>query len=167
MGKTDSILQLQPNCKWRDSSTSAKDKGEKVSLVNYSDKRFGGDYPESLKEIDENEFAASIFFMYSPDEITYEQLHPSKLPFTNSIKYAFAVHFYWFFDGTGFGMSSMRDSAKSKQRVRYFKVGCTHNYQSLSVKQCEEFELKNRPYEFNSVYRCKKCGHVMQPDSSG
>lgn len=121
-------------------------------------KQFGSynDSPPNFKEISEKEFAQSKFFTYDSDYREYRQI-------TNFGDKCIPIQLYYFFDQTGYGMSSDYWNGK----VRYFQFSkCEHEYRELSVSEARQ---KGQIHHGNCyhVYECVKCGYIIAQDSSG
>jgi hypothetical protein len=109
--------------------------------------------PIGLREIKEEVFARSQFFVSLPTHTEYRQvIRESQV---------LALHMFWFQDKTGIAIS--RDYYAGK--IKYFAFGCEHNFIRLFDKECEERNIKL----YNncvSVYKCCNCNYISINDSS-
>lgn len=126
-------------------------------------KKFGGfnDAPPNFKEITEEEFAKSSFFVYAPISIEYRQIH-----ITNDVALTRLLtggtYLYFFHDGTGYGIC--RDYSKGK--VHYFSFAeCPHTFRELKASDCAKKGISHYGNCWH-VYECVTCGYVTSADSS-
>ena len=97
-----------------------------------------------FNEINEKEFAQSIFFKYDPKFISFKQ-----------IKYEDKFHnfyIYWYHDNTFIAFSNNYWEGK----VKYYKGGCDH-------PNLKETKIGNCLY----LRECEKCGYKEEIDTSG
>jgi len=117
--------------------------------------------PAGFREITEEEFAKSRFFIYGPKEAPeYRQMRGTEEG--EEFPKMLSAYLYHMFDGTGFAMSSDYWAGK----IRYFAFGCDHKYVGLSPAQSALEGIKHYGMHCH-VSKCVKCGHVHQVDSSG
>ena len=112
--------------------------------------KFGkwGALPPNFKEITEAEFAASMFFIYSPGIVEYRQIQ-DKAANKDGI---WELRMYFYHDDTGLAIAQT-----GQKKVRYFKFAvCEH----VMAHTSKLGNCLNR-------YTCGKCGYVNDVDSSG
>jgi len=119
--------------------------------------------PKGFEEITQEEFAKSKFFYYSHIASEYKQITENfdGTPIgTGNI--AIPIKLFWFFDGTGVGISNNW----LEWTLKFFRFGCCHKYEEYS----KEIAVKrNLPYSGGRCMHnmvCTKCGHIYQYDSS-
>ena len=113
--------------------------------------RYHNTPPVNMREITEEEYANSIVFSYRPDAGIFQQI----IDGTNDrhilwkgdpITHAISITFHVFFDGNAYGIYSERYKVddpdvspwdRYRNRLRYFKAGCDHEYQQLSVEEAK------------------------------
>jgi hypothetical protein len=126
---------------------------------------YGGfnDRPPNLKELTEEEFAQSSFFVYSPVREEYRQptnKYPGRTP---SWGFAGDLRLYYMGDGTGYAVHA--DYWEGK--VTWYKfAACEHTYRELGQAESRE---KGIPH-FGMCYHveeCITCGYTRSYDSSG
>jgi len=99
--------------------------------------------PAGWREINEGQFAQSMFFTYTPVAHEYRQIFPPGEPHVLDIK-MFHMH-----DGTGFAMYSDYWGKK----VRYFAFGCEHEWGGKLTDAEKAITV------YNCTSKCKKCGY--------
>lgn len=120
--------------------------------------KWGGfnDFPPNWRELTEEEFAESHFFVYEFKTREYRQMHDP-----GRTKPATRATLYFMHDGTGYALVSDR----SKRKLHYFKFGCAHTYRGLGFEECRARGI----YHWGRCYHvseCTTCGHIHAVDSS-
>lgn len=122
------------------------------------DKRFRNNLPKGWKEMTLAEFSCHPFFIWGADYMRYNQsaIEPNK-PVQG-------IYEFWRNDGSGFALVS------DQKTVRFFRIGCAHNWQEHSVasmkKHYPEHVAKMTIGNCCHNEVCKDCGVFRFIDSS-
>jgi len=111
-------------------------------------------FPENFREISEKEFINFGIILKKVVNTEIREMFKSidgsiNLGFNNSIR----CKLFYFIDGTGFVIYPDMINMK----VRYYLFGCNHDY-----------KIDNYYYlgKCENIYKCTKCGYVINIDSS-
>jgi hypothetical protein len=121
---------------------------EKINEMMEDEEVIGGynDLPPHFKKISEKAFAQSSFFTYSPIKTEFRQV--KGIGVGEGIT---SIWLYWFHGGDGIAIRSNY----WKGKVYYYKFYiCDHEYENIESRMCY------------SKSKCKKCGYVLEVDSS-
>ena len=124
------------------------------SILDKHKEKFGdfNDFPPNWKEITEEEFARSSFFIYSPIHTEYRQMHLHDKSGVKDVYNYTPARLCFMSDGTGYGIQNDFQNGK----VRYYKFAfCLH-----------EFGKDLGKYRGEHIFICKKCGYRYEYDSS-
>lgn len=116
--------------------------------------------PEGWREITEKEFSCSSFFYYSPLYIEAGNTFcysPNGTPLSQS----FSATLFYLPNKTGVAIQT----EYWKQKVRYYKFGCAHQYKELSSQECKNKNISHFGNCYH-VYQCQICGDIKVEDSS-
>jgi len=134
-----------------------------VYKFEHDDKSFGdfNDAPEGWRELTEEQFAKSHFWISNPTHYEFRQIcrWSDGTPWDGPMV---SVNLFHMRDKTGYGMSSSHWAGK----IRYFQFGCDHDYKGLSQAECRKRDIYHAGHCYH-VSECKKCGNVNSVDSSG
>lgn len=97
------------------------------------------DFPLGWREITEEEFSKSKFWIYGPVMFETRQMYHKGTRVTDA-------RLYWLHDKTGFAMSN------NSNKVQYYVFGCDHKYTELSQEECSK----------RNIYHAGKCYHVSE-----
>lgn len=128
------------------------------------EKQFGitsaNDPPFNFKEITEEEFAKSHFFVYTPIATGYSQVYLDRANGFSSENFR-AMRFFFMHDNRGYAMSS----DYWEGGIHYYSFGCSHDYRQLSMQECRARNITHfgRCYH---VYECNICHYIDAVDSS-
>ena len=124
------------------------------------------DFPPGWQEISEQEFSRSIYFSHDPEFIEFRQMCRK----ISDNQPAVSAHLFHYWDGTCIAIVPQRPKEKpyasQYSHVKYFRFGCNHTYQEISVDQATEKGFKHFGLYWH-VYECQKCNHTFGQDSSG
>lgn len=115
------------------------------------------DEPNGLEEISQREFAQGEFFVYTPVEMEFRQVH------TKTESYDLRIFWMHIEKGKAHGVAIRNDYWGGK--IRYYRVGCNHKFKELSAKEAEE----KGQHHFGRCYHvieCIHCGYIRAYDSS-
>ena len=120
--------------------------------------------PEPFEEITESDFI-HYFPVCPPRFIEYRQV---------MVKGYLDCDIYWFGEyaiaivfPTDWTIDNrLHSGIRYKKRLKFFYVGCKHEYEELSPKEAAMYGIKHFGCCWH-VVRCKKCGYIMAYDSSG
>lgn len=113
------------------------------------------DYPSNWRELTEQEFAQSWFWLYCWNLYEFRQMGDSVRGY-QAARLFFLTHF-----NMGFAMANEWRTGK----VRYFQFGCDHAWKEISQAECHTRKISH----FGRCYHvsvCEKCGNVWAVDSS-
>jgi|WetSurMetagenome_2_1015567.scaffolds.fasta_scaffold121382_2 hypothetical protein len=112
--------------------------------------------PTNFKEVDEEWMATRCLMrMYSPTYMWWSRI---KL---EDKKYDADMHFFGFYDGTGFAMYHDYNN----KRMRYFSfAGCIHEFRQPTKEECDAHH--DHPGRCYHVSICDKCGYWKSVDTS-
>ncbi len=120
------------------------------------------DCPPGFQEITAEEFAQSGFFTWCKEAQEFRQVDCSKLPkgaLLSPVQGLFAITMFYMNHGEHFALGHDYWAKK----VRYFKFAdCYHDYVEISAK-----EAGKPAFNCYHYYKCSKCGHHWEVDSSG
>ena len=121
--------------------------------------------PATFREITEEEFIQSSFFLYSFCLMEYRQVC-RELDTIDWIgpkaKGYLALKVFWMHDDTCVAISADPHS----KTMRYFRGGCAHKYRELTSKEAGEMGLPHFGSCFH-VVQCQACKYTHSYDSSG
>jgi hypothetical protein len=122
----------------------------KAHAVKYGD---GSHLPPNFKEITAAKFAASKFFVYSPDFWEYRQINAYNDP-KGAEKFTGDLRLAYFYDGTGIAFAS-----------HYHGGGYVPRFFSFALCEHREKTCKNVG-NCLSTYTCVACSYAETVDSS-
>lgn len=145
-----------------------------IERITYSDEEspdpnHSNSEPVGMREITEAEFAQSEFFTFCPVAIEYRQIIPKRPEGTKGVQVhnkVYSIRIYWMNTepGQADGFAMRNDYYEGK--VRYYRVGCDHDYKELSVAEAR----KKGHSHFGNCYHVTECAHckrIFAYDSSG
>jgi hypothetical protein len=123
--------------------------------------------PKGMVEISEAEFAQSAYFVWMAEAIETRQIITSVNDAVYSARRGmYPLMIFWMDTDPkqASGFAIRHDYYEGK--IRYFRVGCDHDYGELSQKEARKRGIAH----FGNCYHvteCKKCGKILSYDSSG
>lgn len=115
--------------------------------------------PPGWREIAEEEFAKSHFFIYGFEYVDYRSVMWPEGEHQHKSNVVHGAKLFYMWDKSGYAI--VRDYWGGK--IRYFKFGCDHTWGAQFTPE-EEEKLPRGRCIHNS--KCSKCGHIQSVDSS-
>jgi hypothetical protein len=112
------------------------------------------DFPPNWREITEQEFAQSAYFLYDPVLLEHRQM----LDRSNPQAPAQSALLQWQHTGDGFAV--VNDFRAKK--VRFYAFGCDHTWAPASNATLAKHGI--RLFAHQHVAECSKCGALWQTD---
>lgn len=120
--------------------------------------------PTPCIEIDENDYII-LTQLYVPNYIEFRQV--LNIPDASTI---LSTQIYWYYNFAiaivypdNWGLE--RDKVKYDTGLRYFRIGCEHDFRELTRKECLNREIDHYGMCYH-VYECENCGVIEAHDSS-
>lgn len=145
-----------------------------IERITYSDEEspdpnHSNSEPVGMKELTEAEFAQSEFFTFTPVAVEHRQIIPKRPKHTKGVQtnnQVYSLLIFWMNTEPGQADGFAMRNDYYEGRMRYYRVGCDHDYQELSVAEAR----KKGHMHFGNCYHVTECAHckrIFAYDSSG